>query len=158
VRQQAQMERFGLFSPHYLGRNLAVALTLLPEITTRSPFISISGHGLAVWFTTPALLLLLWPRARGTWHRPLWATVACIALFTLFYQNSGWVQFGYRFILDYLALLVVLLALSGRSLGRISKALILFGVVVNLFGAITFHRMDAFYRTDAAAYDCVVPH
>lgn len=31
VRQQAQMERYGLFDLHYLGRNLAVALTLLPE-------------------------------------------------------------------------------------------------------------------------------
>jgi hypothetical protein len=158
VRQQAQMERYGLFSTHYLGRNLAVALTLLPEFSTSPPFVSISGHGLALWFTTPALLLLLWPRMRGTWHRPLWATVALIAGFTLLYQNSGWIQFGYRFVLDYLVLLVVLLALSGRALGRVGKALIVAGVVVNLFGAITFHRFDRIYRTDAAAYDCVVPH
>lgn len=158
VRQQAQMERFGLFNLHYLGRNLAVALTLLPELSTSPPFVSISGHGLAVWVTTPALLLLLWPKARGTWFRPLWATVALIAGFTLLYQNSGWVQFGYRFILDYLTLLMVLLAVAGRSFGRVGKALIIAGVVVNLFGAITFHRVDRIYRTDAAAYDCVVPH
>jgi hypothetical protein len=158
VRQQAQMERYGLFNFHYLARNLAVALTLLPDFAPRAPFISISGHGLAAWFTTPALVLLLWPRARTAWHLPLWITAGGIAAWSLLYQNSGWIQFGYRFILDYLVLLVVLLALSDRPFGRVTKALIVAGVLVNLFGAITFHRMDRFYRTDNAAYDCVVPH
>jgi hypothetical protein len=158
VRQQAQIEQHGLFDLHYLGRNLAVALTLLPEVTATAPFVKISGHGLAVWVTTPALLLLLWPRVRGRWHRPVWLTVACVAGWSLFYQNSGWVQFGYRFILDYMVLLIVLLAIGGRPLGRWSRALIVVGIAVNLFGAITFHRMGAFYRADAATYNCVVPH
>lgn len=158
VRQQAQMERYGLFNLHYLGRNLAVALTLLPDVSTRAPFVSISGHGLALWVTTPALVLLVWPRARTAWHLPLWITAGGIAAWSLLYQNSGWIQFGYRFILDYLVLLVVLLALSGRGFGRVTKALIIAGVLVNLFGAITFHRMERFYRTDNATYDCVVPH
>jgi hypothetical protein len=158
VRQQTQIERYGLFSSHYLGRNLAVALTLLPEVMRTAPYVTISGHGLALWFTTPALLLLLWPRDRPRWHRPMWLTVACVALWSLFYQNSGWVQFGYRFSLDYIVLLVVLLAIGGRPLGRLSKALIVVGIAVNLFGAITFWRMNQFYRMDDATYNCVVPH
>ncbi len=157
VRQQAQMEQYGLFSIHYLGRNLAVALTLLPTFWRHTPFISIDGHGLAIWLTTPALLLLLWPAARGPWHRPLWFTVACVAVWSLFYQNSGWIQFGYRFSLDYMVLLVILLAVGERKLGRVTKGLILFGVLVNLYGAITFHRFNEIYRSDNAAYDCVVP-
>src|SRR6185436_14804912 len=57
VRQQAQIERYGLMNLHYLGRNLAVAFTLLPDLSfSRAPYISISGHGLAMWVTTPALL------------------------------------------------------------------------------------------------------
>lgn len=158
VRQQAQMERYGLFDLHYLGRNLAVALTLLPELSSKAPFISISGHGLALWFTTPALLLVLWPKLRGRWHIPLLVTLACVAGPGLLYQNSGWLQFGYRFSLDYVVLLVVLLALSGRPFRRGTQALIVFGVLVNLFGAITFNRVDRIYRSDAATYDCVVPH
>jgi hypothetical protein len=158
VRQQAQMERYGLANVHYLGRNLTVALTLLPELSLRSPFVSISGHGMALWITTPALLLLIWPAQRGPWHRMLWATVACVAIWPLLYQNSGWIQFGYRFILDYIVLLVLLLALSGRLLTRAVKGLIVLGILINLFGAITFHRAEGFYRTDGPAYDCVVPH
>jgi hypothetical protein len=64
VRQQAQIEQFGLASYHYLARNLAVAFTLLPELSPRPPYVQISGHGLALWFTTPVLVLLLWPRSR----------------------------------------------------------------------------------------------
>lgn len=158
VRQQAQIERFGLFSSAYLGRNLTVALTLLPQFSSAAPFVSISGHGLALWVTTPAFLYLLWPARKGEWHRILWLTVALVAAWSLFYQNSGWVQFGYRFSLDYVVLLVTLLAVGGRRLGRFAKIVIVAGIVVNLFGAITFSRVGGIYRQDNAAYDCVVAH
>jgi hypothetical protein len=111
-----------------------------------------------MWVTTPILFYLLWPARRGEWHRILWACVGTIAAFSLFYQNSGWLQFGYRFSLDYMVPLVLLLALGGRRLGGVARALIVVGMIVNLFGAITFNRVGQIYRSDAAAYDCVVPH
>ncbi len=158
VRQQQQIERFGLFSVHYLARNLAVAFTLLPELPGRAPWLQIGGHGLALWFTTPIFLTLLWPKQRNATSRALWLTVACVAIPTLFYQNSGWWQFGYRFSLDYSVFLIMLLAVGGRPLSRMGKALIIFGVVVNLFGAITFDRSFEYYRLGGNAYDVVVPH
>jgi hypothetical protein len=153
VRQQAQIEQFGMFSLEYLWRNLKVAFGLVPELLSRPPWVRISGHGLAVWLTTPAFLLLLRPRAgsRLMWH--LWITVACVAVWSLAYQNTGWVQFGYRFLLDYVVLLVLLLALGGRRFGWGTRALIVFGILVNLFGALTFNRAWQFYRTDAKTYE-----
>ncbi len=118
VRQQAQMEESGLFDLDYLSRNLAVAFTLLPRFSSEAPYVVIGGHGLAMWFTTPILFFLLWPRERGAWHRPLWLSVALVAIPSLLYQNSGWLQFGYRFALDYMPLLIALLAIGGRPLGR----------------------------------------
>ena len=158
VRQQAQIEQFGLASYHYLGRNLAVAFTLLPEWLGRAPWIQVGGHGLAIWVTTPALLLLVWPRDKPAVHRALWLTVACVAIPSLCYMNSGWVQFGYRFSLDYMVFLVMLLAIGGRPLGRVAKALIVVGIVVNLFGAVTFDRDWSYYRVGGNAYDVVVAH
>jgi hypothetical protein len=158
VRQQAQIEQFGLASYHYLGRNLAVAFTLLPDLSLRPPYIQISGHGLALWLTTPLLLFLLWPRDKPALHRTLWISVAAVALPSLLYQNSGWIQFGYRFSLDYLVLLIMLLAIGGRPLTRLAKALIIIGIVINLFGAITFDRAWSYYRVGGNAYDVVVPH
>ena len=158
VRQQQQIERFGLFSMHYLARNLAVAFTLLPELPGRAPWVQIGGHGLALWFTTPIFLTLLWPKQRNATSRALWITVACVAIPTLFYQNSGWWQFGYRFSLDYTVFLVMLLAIGGRPLTRFGKSLIVVGILINLFGAITFDRSYAYYRLGGNAYDVVVPH
>jgi uncharacterized membrane protein YhaH (DUF805 family) len=155
VRQQAQMEDHGLFSYEYLSRNIAVATALLPSFPGDSPHVKISEHGLALWFTTPILLLLLWPRERGAWHWPLWITVAMVALPSLLYQNSGRVQFGYRFALDYMVLLVLLLAIGGRPLGRVAKALIVIAIAINLFGAITFHRYHQFYTYD---YNVIIRH
>ncbi len=106
--------------------------------------------------TTPLFLLLLWPREQPPLHRTLWLTVALVALPSLLYMNSGWVQFGYRFSLDYLVFLVMLLAIGGRPLTRVAKGLIIAGVVVNLFGAYTFDRDWRFYRVGGNAYDVVV--
>ena len=59
---------------------------------------------------------------------------------SLLYMNSGWVQFGYRFALDYMVFLIMLIAIGGRPFGRVAKTLIVIGIAINLFGAITFDR------------------
>jgi hypothetical protein len=157
VRQQTQIEQFGLASFHYLARNLAVAFTLLPELVPSPPYIQIGGHGLALWLTTPLLLFLLWPADKPPIHRALWITVLLVALPSLLYQNSGWVQFGYRFSLDYMVFLVMLIAVGGRPLGALAKTLIVVGIAINLFGALTFDRMGwRYYRLGGNAYDVIV--
>lgn len=158
VRQQQQMETIGMFSYDYLSRNLAVAFSLLPGISSTAPYISISGHGLAMWFTTPILFLVLWPRVKNGIHRGLWVTVALVAIPTFLYQNSGWFQFGYRFSLDYMVFLILLIAVGGRPLSKIVKGLIIASVIVNLFGAWTFNREYEYYRVDARTYDTVIKH
>jgi hypothetical protein len=158
VRQQAQIEAHGLFSYQYLARNLAVAFTLLPEFPDKGPWLQVSGHGLALWVTTPAFLLLLWPRVKVPIHRALWITVALVAIPTFFYQNSGWVQFGYRFSLDYTVFLILLLAVGGRPLGWFTRGLIIAGIVINLFGAWSFLGAPKHYRLGGNSYGTVVAH
>jgi hypothetical protein len=158
VRQQQQMETIGMFSLDYLSRNLAVAFALLPSFSAAAPYISISGHGLAMWFTTPILLLVLWPHRRPALHRSLWLTVALVAIPTFLYQNSGWFQFGYRFSLDYMVLLILLIAVGGRPLTGVAKGLVVASVIINLFGALTFNRQHHYYRGDTTTYNVVVKH
>ena len=145
VRQTARIDRWGLFHTHYLAHNLGVALTSLPWISGDAPYVKISLHGLALWFTTPALLWILWPRPATRQYLWIAATAALVAAPSLLYQNSGWVQFGYRFSLDFAPLLLLLLALSGRRFGKLFVAAVVFGVAVNLFGALTFDREWRFY-------------
>jgi hypothetical protein len=82
--------------------------------------------------------------------RAFFAAAAVVAVVDLMYQNSGWVQFGYRFATDYLVVLIALIALGGRKLRTPGFALALvFSIAVNLFGAITFDRAWQFYDDDA---------
>jgi len=73
--------------------------------------------------------------------------VVPIALASLLYQNSGFVQFGYRFSLDYLPLLIILLRVGSPRLADswLFRAAVVFGVVINLLGALSFNRMPQFY-------------
>ena len=117
IRWRSRIETWGLFSTHYLPRNLTVFFLSVPWLIQSGPFIRITRHGLALWFTTPNLLWSLWPRKLDATIVALWAAVLPTAVCTLLYQNTGWVQFGYRFSLDYLPLLFVLVALSRRRFG-----------------------------------------
>jgi hypothetical protein len=148
IRWRPRIDTWGLFNYHYLPKNLAVFVASLPWIEDRAPYFKVSLHGLALWFTTPALLWTLWPRYVDVRTVGLWLAVIPIALMDLAYQNSGWIQFGYRFALDYMPFLFVLLALGRRKFGPGFYALLVFSIAVNLFGAVTFDRMWRYYDND----------
>ena len=135
---QERIQRWGLFNYHFLSRNLTCALLLLPRVLTRYPFVKVSEHGMSMLVTSPCLGYTVAPRERSPLAPALWLTVLATALPSLLYQNSGFLQFGYRFSLDYIIFLVMLLAVGGRRFTWLFKALLIWGVAVNLFGAIVF--------------------
>jgi hypothetical protein len=131
-----RIERWGLFHYHYLAKNLGVVLTSLPWIQP----LRINVHGLALWLTTPVYLYLLWPREPRPGFTGLVVTAACVGAPALFYQNTGWMQFGYRFSNDYALFLFVALALSRPRLPWHFWLLAVWAVAINTFGAVTFDR------------------
>lgn len=136
----------GLFSFWFLRNNLAAAITNPPVFDSVAPYIHITRHGLSIFFCTPALLYVFFPKRFGAFARNVAITAFVVAIPSLFYQNTGWAQFGYRFALDYMPFLFLLLAVGGRSFA--TKGFILASVIsfaMNLLGAITFDRMPAFY-------------
>ena len=148
IQWQERMQRWGLFNYHFLSRNLAAALVLLPRIMTRYPFVKISHHGMSLLVTSPNLAYVVAPAERSRLARPLWITVAAVALPSLLYHNSGYIQFGYRFSLDYMIFLMLLLAVGNRPLSRPFKGLVVVSFAINLFLAITFDRYMEFSYDD----------
>jgi hypothetical protein len=140
-RVNAQIQRYGLFHYAFLERNLHDAFTRLPLIQFHPLRIGFDGEGMSLFVTTPLFFWLLWPRERPRLHRALWLTVAVVALPGFFYQNSGYLQFGFRFSLDYTPYLIVLLALGARPFTRLFWAAALAGVAVNAWGAAVFNRL-----------------
>ena len=146
VAWAGRMRKWGLFSQHYLAKNLGVALTMLPWVPPKgtasaAPF-QINEHGLAIWFTMPFYLWILWPKKHGWLYAVVGIAAFLPAFQELLYQNSGWRQFGYRFSNDYAVLLFVLLAIGDRSVGWLFRTAAAWSVAWNLFGAMTFDRRD----------------
>lgn len=166
VGWHTRIVKWGLFAYHYLGKNLGIALSSLPWLPPRggslprgAPF-QINEHGLALWFTTPLYLWVLWPKhfegADAADRKWLYAVVALCAaapaVVDLLYQNSGWRQFGYRFSNDYSVPLFVLIALGARPMRGLFAAAAAWSIVWNTFGAATFDKaaMDRFYFRDGS--------
>jgi hypothetical protein len=149
IRWKGRIDKWGLANYHYLAKNLAVFLAALPWISAVPPYVKISRHGLALWVTTPHYLGVLWPKRLNPTYLALAFGAGTVALVDLCYQNSGWIQFAYRFSLDYAVLLVAMLALTGRKQGPVWYVLFVFALAVNLFGAITFDRASMFYDSDS---------
>jgi|HubBroStandDraft_2_1064218.scaffolds.fasta_scaffold79266_1 hypothetical protein len=153
VAWRARMMKWGVLSYHYLSKNLGVMLTILPWMPPSSgPAVlgaplQINEHGLALWFTTPLYLWLLYPRRTSRLSAAVLASALFPMAMDLLYQNSGWRQFGYRFSCDYAILLFVLLALGNRPMGGWFKLAAVWSVGWNLFGAVTFDKaaFDRFY-------------
>lgn len=158
---RAPTREHGLFSFVFLNNNLAAALTNMPRLLTEAPFVHVTRHGLGLLASTPALLTLLGCPPAPALDRPLpdddkaverrglvrnlAITLAAVAVPGLLYQNDGWQQFAYRFSMDFLPLLLGILALRLPRLTRTAKVLIVLSMVVQAFGAITFGRMEQFY-------------
>jgi len=145
---QDRIARFGLFNYHFLSRNLAAALVLLPRILARYPFVKISQHGMSLFITSPGLAYTVAPAERSRLALPLWLATLATALPSLLYQNSGYIQVGYRFSLDYMVFLMMILAAGNRPLSRLFKTLVLLSIPLNLFLAIIFDRYPQFTYDD----------
>jgi len=150
IRWRQRIDEWGLFNLHYFSKNFAVYTASVPWLYDRPPYVKISLHGLALWFTTPALLWTFWPRQWDARMVGLWLAILPIAFIDLCYQNSGWLQFGYRFALDYMPMLIVLIALGRRRFGPGFYLCLVFAVVVNTFGALTFDRVSRYYDNDGS--------
>ena len=150
----------GLFNFVFLNHNLGTALLNMPRLLSEPPFILVSRHGLGLLACMPALVTLIGcppppPDAqpldptqearRRALGRHLLLSVVAVALPALFYQNDGWQQFGYRFAMDFLPPLMGAFALRVPRLTRTTKVLIALGILVQVFGAVTFGRMEQFY-------------
>jgi hypothetical protein len=141
-RVNADIQTWGLFHPHYLERNLRAAFFLFPSVQWNPFRLGYDPHGLSLLLTTPLFALAFFPlggfKQRPRLYLALVLSFAAMALPGLFYQNDGYVQFGFRFSLDWTPYLLMLLAVNGLKMDKLFWSLAAVGVAVNTWGAIAF--------------------
>lgn len=102
-------------------------------------------HGIALTFSSPALILAFLARAPRKLVTALWATVVLIAIPIFCYYLNGWVQFGMRHALDFVPFLFVLMIFAVRDrFPRWGIALCAYSIVIGTWG---IWYWDAFVRT-----------
>jgi hypothetical protein len=67
-----------------------------------------------------------------------WAALGCTVIVLLSYYNTGATQFGYRFSLDFMPEVVVLLACALARISWLMRVLIILGVAINAYGVAWF--------------------
>ena len=195
----------GLFDVSYVTRHPVVMLEQTPVFRKEGPYVLPSWFGMAMWVTTPALLLAYFPNIKldrrvwipaaaalalactvilsrgvvrawdlgwattdiplGVHLLPFWALIgvaiawaamqrdrlvlACwaaiipIAFFIFTFAATGWAQFGYRYGLDFMPFLWLLVAKAiGDDLKWYHVALILAGVAVNVMGVLWIYQFE----------------
>jgi hypothetical protein len=133
------LHTYGQFNLYFLPRNLRAMLWALPVWGPKRNQPVPDGDGLSLFITTPALLYLFRPR-RLTWPEIGAAIATGLVLVPLLtYFNTGWAQFGYRFSLDFMIPIMVVLAYAaGPRVSPRLRILILLGVLVNAWGVSWF--------------------
>jgi hypothetical protein len=125
----------GLFSIVHLPMNLDYLFLKGPDsFSTTPPFFEPSTLGLSVLYTSPALLVGLWSLVRSVEARVLALSGLLVLLPTLLYYGGGWVQFGYRYLLDSVPFWLALCAIwaARRGVGWIWQLGVTWSVLVNL--------------------------
>jgi hypothetical protein len=116
------------------------------EFSAQRPFVTPSQSGVALTWTSPALLLAFFARRPLPLVVSLWCATLLAAGPSLLYYVNGSIQFGMRHALDFEAFPFVLMALAARrGLDPIWRLLIAVSVLMGVWGA---WYWNAFYRTN----------
>jgi hypothetical protein len=133
--------KYGDVSIIHIPANLYSFLIMSPEpllkdqnggFVLKFPYLKVSPWGVAIWFTSPLFLLLLTRFKRGEYSLSSGITVLVLALPVFLWYSIGYAQIGYRYALDFLPFLFLLLIPS--LLPKLSKTaiiLIIIGVIFN---------------------------
>jgi hypothetical protein len=138
---------YGMFSLAHVPKNLFMMLLQGPvpfpsedAPVLAFPYVWPSPWGMGIFYTSPALLYafrgfrerLRQPLAQAAWLGILFVMVPLIT-----YYGVGWIQFGYRYALDFMPFLLLLAATAlPNPMPRLAKGLVLASVAVTIWGSI----------------------
>ena len=127
----------GVFSLAQVPENLRLALLQGFRFDRRFPYLTVNPYGLSMLLVSPALLAAAWAGFRRRRAALLWAAALVVAVPVFLYYGGGYIQYGYRYSLDFTPFLVALLAMgSERWVGLPEKALIVASIVSVTFGVL----------------------
>jgi hypothetical protein len=143
-QDQAGMPTGSPFRLAYLPYQLWSFFVQMPTQLPAFPWLQPGLSGVALTWTSPALVLAFFARAPVRWAIALWIAALLTAIPNVLYYVNGFAQFGMRHALDFEPFLVALMMLAVRDrFPRWGYALIGYSIAVGLWGCwywLTFVR------------------
>jgi hypothetical protein len=137
-----ELHTYGQFSLHYVTRNLYVMLSALPMWSANRDFIVPNPEGMSLMVTSPALIFLYRARPTSIVTLGAWLATALLLIPLMLYYNTGRDQFGYRFSMDFIVPVMILLALGQKNdVSRVMRILVMVSIGVNMWGVLWFHHL-----------------
>jgi hypothetical protein len=137
----------GLFNISYIPKHLWIFFLKPPVFTSNPPYVMPSLMGMSILITTPAFIYSVFAGIRNKIAFACWSAVIPIALLSFAHGGVGWIQFGYRFAMDFYPFLLVLTTFGIKSdletdsnLRWDQKLLICLGILVNLWGVLWINK------------------
>jgi hypothetical protein len=151
----------GGFNTKYMPCNIYVSLLgppnfnllLLPSVNEVCSYLEPISHnfgklsnffnplGMSIFLTTPAFFLIFRAKLRGDLVIPAWAGIIGVLLPLWMYHTPGWVQFGYRYMTDFMVFLFILLSRAIKQVGYLEKILIGLSVIMGAIGVYLMYYM-----------------
>jgi len=98
-----------------------------------------SEYGMSVLLTSPPFVYAALVRRTAALKTAAWIAIPLVAVPTIGYYSQGWVQFGYRYLMDYMPFLMILTAMGfedrqSRGSLWIKVSLVVVAVVLGFWG------------------------
>jgi hypothetical protein len=134
-QDEAGMPTGSPFRLTYLPYELWSFFVQRPTPLASFPWLRPEFSGVALTWTSPALLLAFFARKPVRWVVALWAAALLVAIPNVLYYVNGFAQFGMRHALDFEPFLVALMMLAVRDRFPLwGKALVAYSALVGLWG------------------------
>jgi hypothetical protein len=137
-----QRRELGLFSLAQIPENLRLALLALPQRLDHFPYFTANPFGLSMLLVSPALITSLWAGFRDNGARLLWIAAGLVAVPIFLYYGGGWIQYGFRYALDFTPFLVALMAMGASRWRGWPERLLICASVASVSYGVLWHSLS----------------
>ncbi len=130
---------FPLFSLKNIPLHIYTFFFMPPDYHPDLSIVQPSKYGLSIFLTSPAFIYAFFV-TRKTWLKPAcWIAIALVTVPLFMHYSQGWVQYGYRFMLDYMPFLAILTVMGfddhqSRKARAVQIALIAISIASGAWG------------------------
>jgi hypothetical protein len=137
--------QFKLFDVRNIPLHLFTLFLMPPQFHADWTVFRPSPYGMSVLLTSPAFVYAFLVKRKTELKPACWLAIGLVTALLFMHYSQGWVQFGYRFLLDFAPFLLILTALgfddnTTPAHRRIQVDLVAISIVVGFWGTFWANR------------------